>query len=120
MNPVERMEVERKIKVLKEELRNEEMKLVLLKKLRQSQQMKENISIFPVNNVSVSQPVPPSHPTSLKVSSSSMHRSPSNHCSKPSSTMPPVPPLLKGVSCLCIITVTNARDGELVCRKRQI
>lgn len=97
LTPAERMEAEKKIKILKDELRNEEMKLVLLKKLRQSQQMKENISILPINNANVSQPVPPSHSNSNKVSSNSAHRSPSAHHSK-SSTTPPVPPLLKGVS----------------------
>ncbi|XP_065333265.1 transcriptional repressor p66-alpha isoform X1 [Cloeon dipterum] len=38
---------ERLIRNLREELRNEEMKLVLLKKLKQSQQMKENIAVIP-------------------------------------------------------------------------
>ncbi|XP_059474794.1 transcriptional repressor p66-alpha isoform X2 [Neocloeon triangulifer] len=40
-------EKERLIRKLREELRNEEMKLVLLKKLKQSQQMKENIAVLP-------------------------------------------------------------------------
>lgn len=93
------MEAEKKIKLLKDELRNEEMKLVLLKKLRQSQQMKENISIVPISNPNISQPVPPSsHSSSNKLSSSNAaHRSSSVHHSKPATT-PPVPPLLRGVS----------------------
>lgn len=92
------MEAENKIKLLKDELRNEEMKLVLLKKLRQSQQMKENISIVPINNANTSQPVPPStHPVSSKLSSTNTaHRSSSAHHKPP--TTPPVPPLLRGVS----------------------
>lgn len=40
-------ERERGLRKLREELRNEEMKLVLLKKLKQSQQMKENIAVVP-------------------------------------------------------------------------
>ncbi len=99
---MEKMEAEKKIKLLKDELRNEEMKLVLLKKLRQSQQMKENISILPVNNSNnISQPaVTPSHPLTNKLSSSnSTQRSSSaHHTSKPSSVTPNVPPLLRGVS----------------------
>ena len=92
------MEAEKKIRLLKDELRNEEMKLVLLKKLRQSQQMKENISIVPITNASIGQPVPPSHNLPNKLSSNNVaHRSSSMHHSKPPST-PPVPPLLRGVS----------------------
>jgi hypothetical protein len=49
---------ERTLRKLKEQLRNEEMKLVLLKKLHQSQQMKENVYLAPsespgVNNSSL-------------------------------------------------------------------
>ncbi|XP_011494219.1 PREDICTED: transcriptional repressor p66-beta isoform X2 [Ceratosolen solmsi marchali] len=40
-------ERERSLRKLREELRSEEMKLVLLKKLRQSQQLKENIAAVP-------------------------------------------------------------------------
>ncbi|OXU21658.1 hypothetical protein TSAR_013348 [Trichomalopsis sarcophagae] len=40
-------ERERTLRKLKEELRSEEMKLVLLKKLKQSQQLKENIAAVP-------------------------------------------------------------------------
>lgn len=94
----ERLELEKQIKVLKNELRNEEMKLILLKKLRQSQQMKENISILPVNNANVSQTAPPSHSSSTIKTSNSAHRSSTTHPSKPLPTTPPVPPLLRGVS----------------------
>lgn len=47
LSPAEVEERERMLRKLREELRNEEMKLVLLKKLRQSQQMKENIAVTP-------------------------------------------------------------------------
>lgn len=47
LSPAELEERERGLRKLREELRNEEMKLVLLKKLRQSQQMKENIAVVP-------------------------------------------------------------------------
>lgn len=40
-------ERERGLRRLREELRAEEMKLVLLKKLRQSQQLKENVAVVP-------------------------------------------------------------------------
>ena len=103
------MQAEKKIKILKEELRNEEMKLVLLKKLRQSQQMmKENISLLPVSNNSNNVPNQPGPPSSHAVSISKVsatnaspgHFRSSNvsHHSGSKSTTPPVPPLLKGVS----------------------
>lgn len=38
---------ERGLRRLREELRAEEMKLVLLKKLKQSQQLKENVAVLP-------------------------------------------------------------------------
>lgn len=46
----------RKLRLLKQELRNEEMKLVLLKKLKQSQLIKENL----VNNIGIPNSTPPS------------------------------------------------------------
>lgn len=46
------------LRKLREELRNEEMKLVLLKKLRQSQQMKENIAVAPSSATSQSSSIP--------------------------------------------------------------
>lgn len=98
LSAAERMEAEKKIRLLKDELRNEEMKLVLLKKLRQSQQMKENISIVPIPNTNIGQPVPPTHNLSNKLpSNNAAHRSSSVHHNKPPSA-PPVPPLLRGVS----------------------
>jgi hypothetical protein len=62
---------QRKMRRLKQELRNEEMKLVLLKKLRQSQIMKENI----VTNLT--QPVNPSVP--VNHSNHTNHTNHSNH-----------------------------------------
>lgn len=45
------LEREKIVRKLRDELRNEEMTLVLLKKLRQSHQMKENIAVVaPCNN----------------------------------------------------------------------
>lgn len=52
LSPAEVEERERMLRKLREELRNEEMKLVLLKKLRQSQQMKENIAVTPSSGAS--------------------------------------------------------------------
>lgn len=50
MSTVEIWERERGLRKLREELRNEETKLVLLKKLKQSQQvMKENLVVTPTN-----------------------------------------------------------------------
>lgn len=47
LSPQEVRERERGLRRLREELRAEEMKLVLLKKLRQSQQLKENVAVVP-------------------------------------------------------------------------
>lgn len=49
MSPTELLERERTLRTLREELRNEETKLILLKKLKQSQQimMKENLIVTP-------------------------------------------------------------------------
>ncbi|XP_044015698.1 transcriptional repressor p66-beta isoform X4 [Aphidius gifuensis] len=47
LSSIELAERERTLRKLKEELRSEEMKLVLLKKLKQSQQLKENIAAIP-------------------------------------------------------------------------
>ncbi|XP_066601460.1 transcriptional repressor p66-beta isoform X2 [Prorops nasuta] len=51
-------ERERTLRKLREELRSEEMKLVLLKKLRQSQQLKENIATVPKVPSKLPPPVP--------------------------------------------------------------
>ena len=51
MSAQQLLERERIVRKLRDELRNEEMTLVLLKKLRQSHQMKENIAVVaPCNN----------------------------------------------------------------------
>ncbi|KAK7793641.1 hypothetical protein R5R35_006129 [Gryllus longicercus] len=63
LTPAELQERERGLRKLREELRNEEMKLVLLKKLKQSQQMKENIAVVPPSQ----QPVLTKPPTSGKL-----------------------------------------------------
>lgn len=49
LSPAELVERERQLRKLREELRNEETKLILLKKLKQSQQimMKENLIVTP-------------------------------------------------------------------------
>lgn len=49
LSPTELLERERTLRTLREELRNEETKLILLKKLKQSQQimMKENLIVTP-------------------------------------------------------------------------
>lgn len=47
LSPQEIWQRERGLRRLREELRAEEMKLVLLKKLRQSQQLKENVAVVP-------------------------------------------------------------------------
>lgn len=49
LTPTELLERERTLRTLREELRNEETKLILLKKLKQSQQimMKENLIVTP-------------------------------------------------------------------------
>lgn len=86
LNEAELEEKERVLRKLREELRNEEMKLVLLKKLKQSQQMKENIAVLPTSHGSSASkklPPPQSAPPPLM------------RVSKPASG---VPPLLRGVS----------------------
>lgn len=55
LTPSELKERETELRKLREDLRNEETKLVLLKKLKQSQHiMKENLIVTPSNNVVVS------------------------------------------------------------------
>ncbi|KAJ9599621.1 hypothetical protein L9F63_026530, partial [Diploptera punctata] len=67
LSPAELAERERGLRKLREELRNEEMKLVLLKKLRQSQQMKENIAVVPPTSQQPSSKVPQPGKTSPNV-----------------------------------------------------
>lgn len=78
LSPAEVLERERLVRRLREELRNEEMKLVLLKKLRQSQQMKENIAVVPPTTA-----VP------------AMQASPTPQQSKPVNAAPPPPPAMR-------------------------
>lgn len=66
LSPEDVKEREARLRKLKANLRNEEMKLVLLKKLRQSQLMKENIAVPP--------PVPPVAPAPSNFSTG--HREP--------------------------------------------
>lgn len=85
------------VRRLREELRNEEMKLVLLKKLRQSQQMKENIAVVPPTTAVPALQASPTPPQSKPVNAApppppAMR----NSHSKPSSNA--VPHLLRGVS----------------------
>ncbi|XP_054277985.1 transcriptional repressor p66-beta-like isoform X2 [Macrosteles quadrilineatus] len=84
LSPSEVLERERLVRRLREELRNEEMKLVLLKKLRQSQQMKENIAVVPPTTGTTSGGV-------TGVSAPTVTTGPS----KPSSAAPPPPPLVR-------------------------
>lgn len=118
LSPTEVWQRERGLRRLREELRAEEMKLVLLKKLRQSQQLKENLAtVPPVNPITVLPPptVLPSGlsitPTTVKISSktqqpqaahtrhtsnnSSISISATNSSSKPTN-LSHVPPLLRG------------------------
>lgn len=58
LTPAELWERERGLRKLREELRNEETKLVLLKKLKQSQQMmKENLIVTPTNLPNANNPL---------------------------------------------------------------
>uniref|UniRef100_A0A1B0GKA5 Transcriptional repressor p66 coiled-coil MBD2-interaction domain-containing protein n=1 Tax=Lutzomyia longipalpis TaxID=7200 RepID=A0A1B0GKA5_LUTLO len=58
LTPAELWERERGLRKLREELRNEETKLVLLKKLKQSQQMmKENLIVTPTNLPNTNNPL---------------------------------------------------------------
>ncbi|XP_050484865.1 transcriptional repressor p66-alpha isoform X4 [Bombus huntii] len=92
-------ERERTLRKLREELRSEEMKLVLLKKLRQSQQLKENIAAVPKvpsklpPPVTV-QPAPHSHrtgkaPPPLLRGQPAPSRSSSLHAPPPGMLLPP-------------------------------
>lgn len=80
---------ERGLRRLREELRAEEMKLVLLKKLKQSQQLKENVAVLPPS-------IPPSAipptglpsglsitPTTVKVPNNKVQQPPTAHLRHP-------------------------------------
>lgn len=110
LSPQEIVQRERGLRRLREELRAEEMKLVLLKKLRQSQQLKENVAVVPPV-------VPPSAlppmglpsglsitPTTVKVPSTKGQPPQNSHSNRHSNNQKPtgapasVPSLLRGVS----------------------
>lgn len=101
LSAVELAERERNLRKLRQELRSEEMKLVLLKKLKQSQQLKENIAAVPK--------VPPKLPPPISVQSPSHRYSGHLHFT-----------FLKAQ----IIPRTNkekeTRIGNQVCRKEKI
>jgi hypothetical protein len=96
LSPAELAERERGLRKLREELRNEEMKLVLLKKLRQSQQMKENIAVVPPSQQPSSKVPPPGKlpPPPQQQPPPPLVRT--NHTKQPVPNI--IPPLLRGVS----------------------
>jgi hypothetical protein len=96
LSPAELAERERGLRKLREELRNEEMKLVLLKKLRQSQQMKENIAVVSPSQQPTSQVPPPGKlpPPPQQQPPPPLVRT--NHTKQPIPNI--IPPLLRGVS----------------------
>ncbi|KAJ8916337.1 hypothetical protein NQ315_005032, partial [Exocentrus adspersus] len=83
LTPSELKHRERGLRRLREELRAEEMKLVLLKKLKQSQQLKENVAVLPPS-------LPPSAlpPTGLP---SGLSITPTTVKVPTSKTLPPAP-----------------------------
>lgn len=108
LSPQELWQRERGLRRLREELRAEEMKLVLLKKLRQSQQLKENVAVVPP--VVPPQALPPTGlpsglsitPTTVKVPSTKGQQPQNAHSRHNSNQKPPgsitaVPSLLRGV-----------------------
>lgn len=90
------------------------MKLVLLKKLKQSQQLKENVAVLPPS-------IPPSAlpptglpsglsitPTTVRVSSTKNQQPQAAHTRQLNSHKPgqgPIPPLVRGVSCFLALCV---------------
>ena len=97
LSPAELAERERGLRKLREELRNEEMKLVLLKKLRQSQQMKENIAVVPPSQQQSSKVPPPGKvlPPPQQTPPPPLMRS---HPGSKQNSPNVIPPLLRGVS----------------------
>lgn len=78
LTPSELKERETELRKLREDLRNEETKLVLLKKLKQSQHiMKENLIVTPSNNVVVS-PTNPLASISLSLAKGSLSVTPTS------------------------------------------
>lgn len=102
LSPAELAERERGLRKLREELRNEEMKLVLLKKLRQSQQMKENIAVVPPSQQPTSKVPPPGKlpPPPQQQPPPPLVRT--NHSKQPIPNI--IPPLLRGVSLVMNVT----------------
>lgn len=99
---------DRGLRRLREDLRAEEMKLVLLKKLKQSQQLKENVAVLPPSIPQSA--LPPTGlpsglsitPTTVKVPSNKNQPPQSIHSRHPNSHKTgqgSVPSLLRGVSC---------------------
>lgn len=108
LTPQEVCQRERGLRRLREELRAEEMKLVLLKKLRQSQQLKENVAVVPP--VVPAAALPPTGlpsglsitPTTVKVPSTKGPQPQNAHSRHNNNQKPPgmpaaVPSLLRGV-----------------------
>lgn len=95
---------ERGLRRLREELRAEEMKLVLLKKLKQSQQLKENVAVLPPNIPASA--LPPTGlpsgliitPTNVKVPTNKSQSPQVAHSRHPTSkTIPGSSSMIKGV-----------------------
>ncbi|KAK9729168.1 Coiled-coil and interaction region of P66A and P66B with MBD2 [Popillia japonica] len=107
LSPSELRHRERGLRRLREELRAEEMKLVLLKKLKQSQQLKENVAVLPPNIPQSALP-PTGLPSGLSITPTTVKLPSSNKTQQPqvahsrSSHKPPgqanVTPLLRGPS----------------------
>lgn len=108
LSPQEVLQRERGLRRLREELRAEEMKLVLLKKLRQSQQLKENVAVVPPVVPPAALP-PTGLPSGLSITPTTVKvpltkgQQPQNAHMRHSNQKPPgvsnaVPSLLRGVS----------------------
>lgn len=105
LSPSQLRQRERGLRRLREELRAEEMKLVLLKKLKQSQQLKENVAVLPPSIPASA--LPPTGlpsgliitPTNVKVSNNKTQPpqpAHSRHTSSHKSVPGGVPSIMKG------------------------